>query len=223
MLFVDVGAWIGPTSLYGARRAGKTVAFEPDPSAFEELRTNLALNEDAEWSRRISIRNTAVSTESGKLEIGSKGNGGDSMTSALFVTENQSWEVEAIGFDIFLNEDSVKNEEIFCKMDIEGFEYTLIPALNSALKDKKISLLLSLHPELLMESILHGRRNVFAMLVARWKFFKKHVALFRALPFRQLEYVNGKPFKLRRELIKSFLSGSFPHGVVCTGNQVDKS
>jgi hypothetical protein len=40
-VYVDVGAWIGPTVLVGAQFARRTLAFEPDPRAFSELRVSV--------------------------------------------------------------------------------------------------------------------------------------------------------------------------------------
>ncbi len=35
--YLDIGAWIGPTVLYGARKARHVWCFEPDPVAFRHL------------------------------------------------------------------------------------------------------------------------------------------------------------------------------------------
>ena len=42
--YLDIGAWIGPTVLYGARKARRVVALEPDPVAFRALSWNIELN-----------------------------------------------------------------------------------------------------------------------------------------------------------------------------------
>jgi hypothetical protein len=42
--YLDVGAWIGPTILYGAQKAEHVYAIEPDPVAYQELTRNLQLN-----------------------------------------------------------------------------------------------------------------------------------------------------------------------------------
>lgn len=43
--FVDVGAWIGPFTLFASRLAGRVLAIEPDPVAFQQLLQNLSLND----------------------------------------------------------------------------------------------------------------------------------------------------------------------------------
>ena len=47
-LFIDIGGWIGPTTLYGAQLAKKTLSLEPDPVAFKRLEENLNLNSISE-------------------------------------------------------------------------------------------------------------------------------------------------------------------------------
>ena len=42
--YIDIGAWIGPTVLYAARKARHVWCFEPDPTAFRALSWNLELN-----------------------------------------------------------------------------------------------------------------------------------------------------------------------------------
>jgi hypothetical protein len=42
--YLDIGAWVGPTTLFGAQLAKKCYAFEPDPVAYSALIRNLDLN-----------------------------------------------------------------------------------------------------------------------------------------------------------------------------------
>ncbi|CAK0757174.1 hypothetical protein CCP1ISM_7140001 [Azospirillaceae bacterium] len=57
-LYIDVGAWIGPTVLFAAARGATVVAFEPDRTAFRELAANVAANPSL--SKRITLHNTAL-------------------------------------------------------------------------------------------------------------------------------------------------------------------
>ena len=59
-LFVDIGAWIGSTALYGVQRADLCIAFEPDPVAFAELEINVAVNAGEEWTKRLKINECAI-------------------------------------------------------------------------------------------------------------------------------------------------------------------
>lgn len=42
--YLDIGAWIGPTVLYGSSVAKKCIALEPDPIAYNTLKKNIQLN-----------------------------------------------------------------------------------------------------------------------------------------------------------------------------------
>lgn len=213
-LFLDVGAWIGPTALYGAALAKHTVAFEPDPVAFDELQSNIEANADAPWLKRITPKHLAVGTEDGTIRIGSRGEGGDSMTSALLADSDNSWKVESVDFNRWMEENVGAHARVFCKMDIEGFEYALVPHLREAFAKRQTVLYLSLHPALLMESYLRGRRGIPANIIARLKMYRTHRNMLRSLGNARVEYTNGRAFRPRRELLKSFFSATFSHGLI---------
>ena len=59
-LFIDVGGWIGSTSLYAAQIAKKTIILEPDPIAFKRLKQNLGLNLNILSKKNINIFNLAL-------------------------------------------------------------------------------------------------------------------------------------------------------------------
>ena len=42
--YVDIGAWIGPTTLYASKLCKMAYAFEPDPVAYKYLIENIHLN-----------------------------------------------------------------------------------------------------------------------------------------------------------------------------------
>ena len=94
-VFLDIGAWIGPTALYAAARAKRVIAIEADPVAAGLLRKNVALN--PLLAERIEIIERAVSPESGTLRMGSKGSKGDSMSSIFFSGKENSWEASLSG------------------------------------------------------------------------------------------------------------------------------
>lgn len=213
-LFLDVGAWIGPTSLYAAQIAKRTVAFEPDPKAFKQLEANVAANERAPWQPTIEVKHLAVGTTDGSLRIGSRAAGGDSMSSALLADEGTSWVVPSVDFRRWLQEEVPRGQHVFCKMDIEGFEYELIPRLAPIFAAKNLTLYLSLHPIPLLESLAVGRRGIMAQLAVRSKLYRAHRKVIRALKDGRCEYVNGRPFRSRRELIKSLIYADFPHSLV---------
>lgn len=213
-VFLDVGAWIGSTALYGAQLAAETHAFEPDPIAFDELRNNTGANRDADWFRNLHIHRKAIAAESGSVELGSKNAGGDSMSSVLFANEEQTWEVDSVALPTLIEDHNLMHRPLFIKIDIEGGEYTLIPALKTFFEKNNATVFLALHPEFLLESIQASTGGRLAALTTRWRFYKKHVQLLKSLPFDCFEHSNGKAFNKRKHLLKALLLGQFPHSIL---------
>lgn len=153
--YMDIGAWIGPTVLYGASKARETFAFEPDRQAYISLEKNISLNPHLQ--EKISTFNFGVSSKSGKVKF-YIGDGATSMSSVLQNRVNQARHYYADFFDI---EYIVDNHDIniknigFIKIDIEGGEYELLPALTDYfLKIQHFpSLLISTHAHLLVQEI----------------------------------------------------------------------
>lgn len=144
---LDVGAWIGPTALYSAHQARMVYAFEPDPAAFRELEANVAANRHLP----IEIIHAAVAETHGIVSMGAN-EAGDSGSSILRAGRPGTWSIPAIRLDRFVQERDIR-EPLFIKMDIEGYEYALIPHLLPALKGRRFILYLSTHPHILWDSI----------------------------------------------------------------------
>ncbi len=73
--YLDIGAWIGPTVLYGARKARHVWCFEPDPEAFRALVWNVELN----GLSNVSAFAAALSRDVGVARMaGMRGDQGDS-------------------------------------------------------------------------------------------------------------------------------------------------
>jgi FkbM family methyltransferase len=145
-VFLDIGAWIGPTALYAAARAKRVIAIEADPVAADLLRKNVALN--PLLAERIEIIERAVSPESGTLRMGSKGSKGDSMSSIFFREKENSWEIKTIT-PAEVNTKLGEDEPVFLKMDIEGAEYHVLPAMTPLLARRDIAALIAFHPTFL--------------------------------------------------------------------------
>ena len=71
-IYIDIGAWIGPTLFYAAQLADKSIAIEADPVAFKRLSENLSINSKEKWYTNISLINKVVSRKSGKIKFGSQ-------------------------------------------------------------------------------------------------------------------------------------------------------
>lgn len=143
-VFVDVGAWIGPTTLVAAATGMKVYAFEPDPVAFSALRKNVALN--PQLNEQISISNTAFYWKTGHTELHKMHALGDSQSSLLGPKNNSGIRVGTINGEEFLSNVQVPEGSII-KLDIEGGEYALVPKLVKVIVKKRLTCLLSTHPE----------------------------------------------------------------------------
>lgn len=138
--YLDIGAWIGSTVLFGAYFAKKVFAFEPDEVAFKELQANLDLN--PELKEVVSIFQSGIAPQSGFAYLGTNSEFGDSMSSILMNRNKKKIITFSLG-DI-LQRESMQDCN-FIKMDIEGGEEVVIPAAKGILTELKPTLYLSLH------------------------------------------------------------------------------
>ena len=215
--YIDIGAWIGPTMLYGAQLAKHAYAFEPDPIAFRELEVNLSLNKDAAWASSVTLHHEAVAPKSGDLRVGSRHAGGDSMSSSLFSDGQVYWDVRAISFDDIVERYQLRRRKLFVKIDIEGGEYELIPRIKDALARCDVELCLSLHPDFLMGSLFKGTSNsLIVRSLRRMLFFWRHLLVVRSLPFRHCYTIRGEKLNLYRQLVRALLRGDFVREIVVT-------
>jgi hypothetical protein len=60
---IDIGAWIGPVTLYAAKTAKHVFAIEPDPVAFKELSALASVP-------NVSLFNHAILNRNGKVTLG---------------------------------------------------------------------------------------------------------------------------------------------------------
>ena len=150
-VMLDIGAWIGPISLYAGQKVKACYSFEPDPVAFKEFTTNLALNPNL--STKIFPINKAITTDGQPVKLYSKWSHGDSGSSLLrrVKSKNAFVEVQSTTFQQLLLTE--KPEKIdFIKMDIEGGEFIILPTLMPFITTSKPTLLLSFHFAALIEN-----------------------------------------------------------------------
>jgi len=137
--YLDIGAWIGSTVLYGSQMAKKCYAFEPDPIAFKILENNILANPNI---TNIKSYSKAIADHTGKIQIGSNTNMGDSMSSILF--NKNALCVDCVSLNTFFKDEDIQDCN-FIKMDIEGGEFSVLPASKDFLQQIKPTLYLSLH------------------------------------------------------------------------------
>ncbi len=147
--FIDIGAWIGPITLYAGLKVKKCYSFEPDPAAYEELVENISLN--LTLAHKIDLLNQAITTDGRNVKIYSRYSYGDSGTSILkrVKSKNEFIEVSSTTFSHFILNNAIQTN--FIKMDVEGAEFFIIPSMIEVLKKQKPKLLLSLHHGALTE------------------------------------------------------------------------
>jgi FkbM family methyltransferase len=137
-LMFDIGAWIGPMSLWAAKnRDAEVLALEPDPEAYKQLVANVKANE---LEHQVICLNQALSADGKPARLAMQ-NPGDSCSS-LTQTGQSSIEVNTITFDELLDYGTPD----LIKMDIEGGESLVIP---DGMKLSKLTMpiIISLHPQ----------------------------------------------------------------------------
>ena len=158
--YIDLGAWIGPTVLYGCQKAKFCYAIEPDPVAFKQLKNNVDLNPNL--ISRISFSNSCVMNSSGITYLTTKGEFGDSCSSTTFQKSSSSIEVPSTTLEQFFHDNSIDDCN-FIKIDIEGGEFSVLPNMSKLLEEKKPTLHISLHPGM-MENPKESMRKIYDVI-----------------------------------------------------------
>jgi FkbM family methyltransferase len=132
--YLDVGAWVGPTVLWASSYCQKVIAVEPDPAALASLRVNVERNCD-----NVTIIPAALSTESGKGTLSTSTEWGDSQSSLL------PRGTDSVPVDLITIDEILTDEVGLIKIDIEGGEGKVFPAIADRLHDQGCPIILSLH------------------------------------------------------------------------------
>jgi FkbM family methyltransferase len=131
-LFLDLGAWIGPVSLWALDLGASVIAVEPDPVALRELHRTLGT--------RAEIWEVALGTEESTLRLAPKLMLGDSMS-----------HVSELGIEVpsrTLPEIVGNRRPKLAVMDVEGYELTLLPTVAPYLGSLGCALMVALHTKL---------------------------------------------------------------------------
>ncbi|WP_430409972.1 FkbM family methyltransferase [Kordia sp.] len=160
-VYIDVGAWIGPTVLFAAQLYENVVCFEPDPIALLTLEYNLLIND----FEHVILEKKALAGHVGTIKFGGNWEMGNSestllVNDATFLskydvegqrgtyksrTEN-SIEVPSITIEKVMDTHAIDPKTIaLIKMDIEGGEYIVLPAMKDFLQTNQPNFYLSLH------------------------------------------------------------------------------
>ncbi len=162
--YVDIGAWIGPTVLYGAHQAKRTIALEPDKTAYSYLETNVELNKGL--AEKITLINKAVSVDDKPVMIHT--NDADSSSSLINPRGYQdNYLVEGITLQTLLGGGGAVNVDLI-KVDVEGFEYYLVSSMLSGLRELNLkpTIYLSIHKPFL-KAIYEAKYRKYPKPLAR--------------------------------------------------------
>lgn len=189
---LDVGAWVGPTSLFAAHFAARVVALEPDPRAFSELLGNFRLN--AALAARATLLRHCLAPRGGRVDMTGPAPLGSSMSrvhgaarvpAAAGKEENwgprmASWPAECSTPAALAARAGLRAAEIaLIKVDVEGAEAALLPAIAAWLAAAlpagapRPTLLVELHRTFWPDAGADARRVADAL--ATWPFLYRSV------------------------------------------------
>lgn len=123
---LDLGAWVGPVSLLAAACGARVIAVEADPVALDQFEANRAAN--PELAARIAVLPVAIAPRAGVIAMGARRKAGDSMSSLLLADAPGAWPVRAVT-PADLSVLCTQAPDLVIKLDIEGGEYDLLPAM----------------------------------------------------------------------------------------------
>ena len=158
---LDIGAWMGSTTIALSQYFKKVYSLEPDFLALDPLRNNIKTN----GCNNVEVIPHALYSKKTKLNFGSNDGMGAS-TSQINSPLLSSTIVETTTFDIL--SDIIPFDEVgFVKVDIEGAEEYIIDDLFNLAVKYKWDVLLELHPKVLPNSYLERFNPLFNLSTSR--------------------------------------------------------
>lgn len=149
-LYIDIGAWVGPTVLYAAAKGARVVTFEPDPVAMTELNTNISLNFG--FSSQITRVFAALASKNGVMKLYSQAAGNSESTLQTHITRRGALQdIKPIAVCRTIDADMAAKffdfgDADLVKIDIEGGEYEIMPRLSEYFAARRPTIYLSFHP-----------------------------------------------------------------------------
>ena len=186
-IYIDIGAWIGPTALYCANIYKKVIAIEPDPVALVELKKNISANN----FNNIVVIEKGLSSENGITQFGGNGSLGNSESTLLIANKeeylsyegrhtkthshNEIVEIETITIEKLIEQQNIDTQNIsLIKMDIEGGEKIVVPALVNFLNKYKPVFYISLHRCFLKESDINDIIDILFNIYDKCYYFSNN-------------------------------------------------
>ncbi|MEQ1951960.1 FkbM family methyltransferase [Mesorhizobium sp. CN2-181] len=147
-VMIDIGAWIGVTTFFGAQIAKAVVAVDPDPRCIAILESLAAGNPN------VTVLRGALSDQP-SVAIHAVDGFGSSETSILDIGNGECAACPGISLDEIMHHAS--GSPAFVKIDIEGYEYAMAGQL-ARLNDFPVRAIhMAVHPQL-YEKSLGGNR-----------------------------------------------------------------
>ncbi len=138
--FIDIGANKGLYTVLAAKNANceKILSFEPIPSTFEYLKKNSALNDIA---HKCDLHNLAISDKSEDIEIpfNSNHSGTASLATQNQLNVSETVKIRTVNYETLEAMFSSKAQNYVLKVDVEGFELTVLAEIFKCDFSKSIS------------------------------------------------------------------------------------
>ncbi|MBL76907.1 MAG: hypothetical protein CL763_08305 [Chloroflexi bacterium] len=151
-IVVDVGANIGLHTLNMARITnidGKVFAFEPDPSNFKILEKNIQMNN----YENIVSEQKAVGQGHGETTLYQSDHPGMHRIYPQSEKSKGEIQVELTNLDKYFNDLGLTDQIDFIKIDVEGFEFSVLKGMKEILENnKQIKILFEFMPENVLEA-----------------------------------------------------------------------
>ena len=145
--FIDVGSATGAITLIAAKLGSRVLSFEAVPSIFEIAKAHTSSN--PEITDLITLRNSAVSSKPGTLQLGS--NADPRVLSRISEKDtllDLTTEIEIVALSDEIESFHRNDKRLVLKIDIEGAEWKLLSDLTTcvSLRKHKALVLLAIHP-----------------------------------------------------------------------------
>jgi FkbM family methyltransferase len=149
-IFIDIGGWIGTTSMYGSRKSKHVYTVEADKKSFEDMSLNCKNNCEQNYTlinnAIYNVDNIEIKFGKNKFLNNSKMN--DS-TSQIYTEEESSSEfylIKTITLQSVIENNNIKHNDIsLIKVDIEGGEEFILNDLYNIHKTYNSPLYVSFH------------------------------------------------------------------------------
>jgi FkbM family methyltransferase len=149
---VEIGGNIGTTTVAAARLPGveRIFTFEPDPSNYEYLETNVAINH---LQNKVVPMQCAVGSEIGSvfLQRSDRNRGAHQVLASGDGNSGTTVEVPCTTIDQFIIDKQLEDEVRFIWIDVQGYEGFVLEGAKNLLGKKKVAFVVELWPHGLRE------------------------------------------------------------------------